>query len=66
MLQNKDITEIQEIKMFFKDSWTTLEFFKEYLDLFKINKTSKIFKSVKSTGVTFSVDYKLRLQNLPL
>ncbi len=36
MLQNKDITKNQEIKMFFKDAWTTSEFFKEYLDLFKI------------------------------
>ncbi len=35
MLQNKDITKIQDIKIFFKDAWTTPEFFKEYLDLFK-------------------------------
>jgi len=53
MLQNKDIAKIQEIKIFFKDTWVSPEFFKEYLDLFKIYKTSKIFKSVKEAGVPF-------------
>lgn len=53
MLQNKDITKIQEIKMFFKDTWISPEFFKGYLDLFKINKASKIFNSVKKTGIAF-------------
>ena len=54
MLQNKDITKIQEIKMFFKDTWVSPEFFKEYLDLFKFHKATKIFKSVKSAGVSFT------------
>jgi len=53
MLQNKDIAKIQEIKIFFKDTWISPEFFKEYLDLFKITKASKIFKSVKETGIPF-------------
>lgn len=53
MLHDKDIAKINEIKIFFKDTWTSPEFFKEYLDLFKINKASKIFKSVKETGVPF-------------
>lgn len=53
MLQDKDIAKIQEIKIFFKDTWISPEFFKEYLDLFRISKASKIFKSVKETGVTF-------------
>ncbi len=37
MLQNKDIAKIQEIKTRFKDSWITLEFFKEHLELFNIS-----------------------------
>ena len=53
MLQNKDIAKIQEIKIFFKNTWVSPEFFKKYLDLFKINKTSKIFKSAKEAGVPF-------------
>lgn len=53
MLRNKDIAKIKEIKIFFKDTWVSPEFFKEHLDLFKINKASKIFKSVKETGVPF-------------
>ena len=53
MLQDKDIAKIQEIKIFFKDTWISPEFFKEYLDLFKISKASKIFKSAKETGVPF-------------
>ncbi|MEA3317614.1 MAG: transposase [Bacteroidota bacterium] len=53
MLQNKDIAKIQEIKIHFNDTWISPEFFKKYLDLFKINKASKIFKSVKETGVPF-------------
>ncbi len=53
MLHDKDIAKINEIKIFFKDTWTSPEFFKENLDLFKINKASKIFKSVKETGVPF-------------
>jgi hypothetical protein len=53
MLQNKDIAKIQEIKIFFNDTWISPEFLKKYLDLFKITKTSKIFKSVKETGVPF-------------
>jgi hypothetical protein len=53
MLHDKDIAKIQELKIFFKDTWVSPEFFKEYLDLFKISKASKIFKSVKETGVPF-------------
>jgi len=51
MLSNKDITKIREIKTFFNDSWTQPEFFSKQLSLFKFSKTSKIFKSIKQSGV---------------
>ena len=68
MLHDKDIAKIQEIKIFFKDTWVSPEFFKEYLDLFKISKASKIFKSVKETGVPFGdiINLLLILSSLEL
>ena len=53
MLQIKDIAKIQEIKTLFQDSWTTPEFFSQNLGLFNFSKTSKIFKSVKKSGIPF-------------
>ncbi len=51
MLQNKDITKIQEIKIFFTKTWTQVEFFSEQLDLFHFSKTSKIFSLIKQSGI---------------
>lgn len=53
MLQDKDIAKIQEIKILFQDSWTQPEFFSKHLELFKFSKTSKLFLSVKESGVPF-------------
>lgn len=53
MLQNKDIIKIQEIKIFFRNNWTQPEFFLKHLELFKFSKTSKLFSSVKASGVPF-------------
>lgn len=53
MLQTKDIAKIQEIKALFKDSWITSEFFSKHLELFNFSKASKIFKSLKKSGVPF-------------
>ncbi len=61
MLQNKDITKIQEIKTLFKDRWTEPEFFSKHLDLFHFSKSSKIFKAVKKSGVPFWDIMKLLL-----
>lgn len=61
MLQNKDIAKIQEIKTLFKDSWIKPEFFKEHLELFKFSKTSKLFLSIKKSGIPFWDVMKLLL-----
>lgn len=53
MLQNKDIAKIQEIKTLFQASWTQPEFFSKHLELFKFSKSSKLFQSVKGSGVPF-------------
>lgn len=53
MLQNKDIAKIQEVKTFFKDTWTQPEFLVKHLELLNFSKTSKLFKSVKQSGVPF-------------
>ncbi len=53
MLRNKDIAKIQEIKILFQDSWAQPEFFSKHLELFKFSKTSKLFLSVKESGVPF-------------
>ena len=53
MLRDKDIAKIQEIKTLFQDSWTQPEFFSKHLELFKFSKTSKLFLSVKESGVPF-------------
>jgi len=51
MLQNKDIAKIQEIKIFFKNSWVQSEFFLKQLELFHFTKSSTIFKSIKQSGI---------------
>jgi hypothetical protein len=51
MLQNKDISKIQEIKTLFNDSWIEPDFFSKQLDLFNFNKSSRIFKAIKKSGV---------------
>ncbi len=73
MLQNKDITKIQEIKMFFKDTWVSPEFFKEYLDLFKFHKISikfrqqayetigGLFKDVKQDFIEHKLDERIMI-----
>lgn len=53
MLQNKDITKTQEVKVFFKDTWNQPEFLIRHLELLNFSKTSKLFKSVKQSGVPF-------------
>jgi len=53
MLQNKDIAKTQEVKTFFKDTWRQPEFLIKHLELFNFSKTSKLFKSVKQSGVPF-------------
>jgi hypothetical protein len=53
MLQNKDITKVQEIKALFKDTWCQPEFFSKHFDLLHFSKTSKIYKSVKEYGIPF-------------
>lgn len=52
MLQNKDITKIQEIKTLFDDSWTQPEFLSKQLALFNFTKSSKIFTSIKQSGIS--------------
>ena len=53
MLQNKDIAKIQEIKTFFKDTWTQPEFFIQHLEILNFHKSSKLFEAVKKSGVPF-------------
>ena len=53
MLQNKDIAKIQEIKTLFRSNWTQPEFFSKHLELFKFSKSSRLFQSVKGSGVPF-------------
>lgn len=53
MLQNKDIAKTQEVKAFFKDTWKQPEFLIKHLELLNFSKTSKLFKSVKQSGVPF-------------
>ena len=53
MLQSKDIAKIQEVKTFFKNSWTQPEFFVKHLELFNFKKSSAMFCSVKTSGVPF-------------
>ena len=51
MLQNKDITKIQEIKTLFTDSWIQPDFFHKQLELFNFTKASSIFKIIKRSGI---------------
>ena len=51
MLRNKDIAKIQEIETFFSESWTQADFLSKQLELFHFSKASKIFKSIKKSGV---------------
>lgn len=53
MLQNKDIAKTQEVKAFFKDTWRQPEFLIKHLELLNFSKTTKLFKSVKQSGVPF-------------
>jgi hypothetical protein len=53
MLQAKDIAKIQEVKTFFKNSWTQPEFFAKHLKLFDFKKSSSLFSSVKTSGISF-------------
>lgn len=53
MLQNKDIAKTQEVKTFFKDTWRQPEFLIKHLELLNFSKTSKLFRSVKRSGVPF-------------
>lgn len=61
MLQNKDIAKTQEVKAFFKDTWRQPEFLIRHLELLNFSKTSKLFKSVKQSGVPFRDLIKLIL-----
>ena len=53
MLQSKDITKIQEVKTFYKESWVQPEFFAKHLELFHFKQSSAIFNSVKISGVQY-------------
>jgi len=61
MLRDKDISKVQEIKIFFKDNWTLPSFLEDQLKIFHLSKASKIFKSVKSSGVPFWEVFNLLL-----
>lgn len=52
MLQNKDITKIQEIKMLFDNNWTHPVFFLKQLELFKFSKTTLFFRDIKKSGIS--------------
>jgi len=51
MLQDKDITKIREIETFFTNNWIQPEFFSNQIKLFHFSKASKIFSSIKQSGV---------------
>ena len=51
MLQNKDIAKIREIDTFFTNSWIQPEFFSKQIELFHFSKASKIFSTIKKSGV---------------
>ena len=51
MLQNKDITKIQEIKTFFSANWTQPEFFHNQLELFQFTKSLKKLQAIKTNGI---------------
>lgn len=53
MLQNKDITKVQEIKTYFKNSWLEPEFLSKHFNLLHFSKTSLLYSSVKECGVPF-------------
>lgn len=53
MLRNKDITEVQEIKTFFKSTWLEPEFLSEHFNLLRFSQTSLLYRSVKEYGVPF-------------
>lgn len=53
MLQSKDIAKIQEVKIFFKETWVQPEFFAKHLELFNFKKSSAIFTSVKTSGISY-------------
>lgn len=55
MLQSKDIVKIQEVKIFFKETWVQPEFFAKHLELFNFKKSSTIFTSVKTSGISYWV-----------
>jgi len=51
MLQDKDITKIQEIKTFFSTYWTQPEFFHSQLELFQFTKSLKKLQAIKTNGI---------------
>ena len=53
MLPNKDIAYIQEVKTFLIDTWKLPEIFIKHLELLNFSKISKLFKSMKQSGVPF-------------
>ncbi len=53
MLQNKDITKVQEIKTYLKNSWLEPEFLSKHFNLLHFSKTSLLYSSVKECGVPF-------------
>ena len=61
MLQDKDITKIQEIETFFSKSWTQVDFFSKQIELFHFSKASMIFRSIKKSGVSIWDILKLLL-----
>jgi hypothetical protein len=61
MLQSKDITKIQEIETFFKETWVQPSFFAKHLELFHFKKTSSLFRNVKTSGFSYWDLFKVLL-----
>jgi hypothetical protein len=61
MLLHKDISKIDEIKTFFKDSWLEPLVLSKQMSLIKLNKSLSFFKMAKTKGVSFFDVLKLLL-----
>ncbi len=53
MLQHEDISKINEIKTFFKDSWLQPGVLSKQINLIKFKQSLSVFKSIKSSGIGF-------------
>lgn len=53
MLQSEDISKINEIKGLYSERWIQPEFMKEHINRLKVSSKSKLFTSIKTSGVGF-------------